>query len=35
MRKAVFGVSDLVPAVQSQKKARGLKFRIKVVEESY
>ena len=35
MRKPVFGVSDLVPknrAIQLQKMAKGLKFRIKEVE---
>ena len=33
MRKPVFGASD--QAAQPQKMARGLKFRIKVVEELY
>ena len=35
MRKPVFGISEKVlhkPAVQQQKMARGLKFRIKEVE---
>ena len=38
MRKPVFGVSDQLQknrAVQPQKMARGLKFRIKVVEGLY
>ena len=35
MRKPVFGVSDTNWAVQPQKMARGLKFRIKVVEGLY
>ena len=35
MRKPVFGVSDTNRAVHSLKMARGLKFRIKVVEGLY
>ena len=35
MRKPVFGVSDTNRAVQSQKMARGLKFRIKQVKGLY
>ena len=35
MRKPVFGVSDPVRAVQPQKMARGLKFRIDEVEGLY
>ena len=35
VRKPVFGVSDQVRVVQPQKMARGLKFRIKVVERLY
>ena len=32
MRKLVFGVSDQVRAAQSQKMARGFKFRISEIE---
>ena len=35
VRKHVFGVSDQVRAVQPQKMARGLKFRIQEVEGLY
>ena len=35
VRKPVFGVSDTNQALQPQKMARGLKFLIKEVEESY
>ena len=35
VRKPVFGVSDTNRAVQPQKMTRGLKFRIKIVEELY
>ena len=35
VRKPVFGVSDTNRAAQQKEMARGLKFRIKVVEASY
>ena len=35
MRKPVFGVSDTNRSVQPQKMARGLKFRVKVVQGLY
>ena len=35
VRNPVFGVSDTNRAAQQQEMARGLKFRIKVVEASY
>ena len=35
VRKPVVQVSDISKAVQPQKMARGLKFRIKEVEELY